>query len=105
MKYAALLLLSFLFHPTALRAQSTEGAIPSEWLVCEKSEDCIYVINSKSCATAAVNKKFTAEANQYISTIEGDGRAVGMDNGSPRCLNQPEAWCAEHVCKLMVHPE
>jgi hypothetical protein len=65
----------------------------------------MYVINDQTCAVAAVNKKFAAEAKTYISTVDGGGKSVGMEQGSPRCLNQPEAYCADSVCKLMVHPE
>ena len=60
--------------------------LPREWTVCDKVEDCIFVINNKSCAVIAVNKKYISEANEYISTMDGDGRSKGMENGDPRCL-------------------
>jgi hypothetical protein len=78
--------------------------VPREWQACTKTEDCVALRDTKTCAAAAVNKSHAEEAEAFLARQPGAGPTKSLD-GSIRCVNQPDASCTDNVCQLIVHPE
>ena len=90
------------FLPLTAKAEST---IPDDWKRCETKEDCRYVRNDKNCETVSVNKEFFRQAAEILTKNDSDNRVMSLDAKTIRCVNQPESFCQNNICKLMVHPE